>query len=302
MNLLRKLWSQVLFGTGPIEAVQQAVGLGYEGFFEWITLLGGTWGVLLVMGVAAWLWEREDIYALLGAIALAALSKELMSMVFSVSRPSGPSIVVYEELEVGSFPSGHVYQILVPWGVLYARDRLPLLIPVLVATVVGFSRLYLGVHYLADVLFAFVFGAGFVWLFHRYLWPPLRRWLAQRSQAFYLALSGFAVLSVVGSIVVRLNNARRWEILGLVVGTCAALFLWERLLPDEEAPLGSRPRAGPVAAGLAGFTALLLADQLAAANAAFYVQGLLFCAATVWVLLAPPVLFRSTGKVHTRRS
>lgn len=293
---MSEFWSRWLFGTDPIAAIQQWVGLGHESVFEWISLLGGTWGVLLVLGVAMWCWGREAVYALMGAIALGALTKEAMSMIFSVSRPHGPGIVVYENLEIGSFPSGHVYQILIPWGVLYVRGRVSLAVPALVAALVGFSRIYLGVHFLADVLFAFIFGALFVWVYYDYLWPPLRGWLARRSMSFYALLGALSVTGVIASMVFRLNNARRWEILGLVVGLGIALFAARRLLPESAWPARRSRQMQQVAVGLAGMVALLLVDQLVGAGWPFAVQGLLFCAATLWVLLAVPVAFRRPAR------
>lgn len=297
MDLLSDLWHRLLFGTEPIEAVQEWVGYGHPVPFEWLSLLGDTWGVLLVFGVAMWLWGREPVYALLGALALASLSKELLSMVFSVPRPQGEEIVVYEQLEVSSFPSGHVYQILVPWGVLYARRLVPLVIPIAVVALVGFSRLYLGVHFLGDIAFAVLFGVLFVWGYH-YLWPYLRKWLAGRSWVFYLSLGALTALGVVASLLVRLSNARRWAILGLVVGTTVGLLLEKRFMQKEPGPSGGWTAAVKVGIGLAGLAAFMILGQ-SLGEQALVVQALLSCAAALWVLLVVPAL---PSLVGTRRS
>ena len=215
--------TDVLFGNGPIRAVQEWIGLGHPETFRWLALLGDTWGIMLVLGVAFWLYGRETAYALVGAIALGAVSKLLLSMAFTVPRPAGEEIAVYEQLEISSFPSGHVYQTLIPWGVLYVRERLPLIIPILVVSVVAFSRLYLGVHYLGDLVFAVLFGLLFVWGYVR-LFPRVEGWLYRRSAWFYAALVGLGAAGVLASIVFWVDTARRWEILGLVLGTGIALL------------------------------------------------------------------------------
>jgi undecaprenyl-diphosphatase len=42
-----------------------------------------------------------------------------------------------------------------------------------VAVLVSFSRLYLGVHYLSDLVGGAMLGTGFAWLIHRFLFLPL---------------------------------------------------------------------------------------------------------------------------------
>lgn len=52
-------------------------------------------------------------------------------------------------------------------GGLSMRERLSLFIPTLVVLTVSVTRLYLGLHYLADILFAILVGALFVWAYAR---------------------------------------------------------------------------------------------------------------------------------------
>lgn len=55
-------------------------------------------------------------------------------------------------MSLPSVPSGHVNTATVLWGLLYARGKIPLWLAAVVVALVGLSRLYLGAHYLADVL------------------------------------------------------------------------------------------------------------------------------------------------------
>lgn len=279
--------SDFFFGNGPIQAVQEWVGLGHPEPFRWLALLGDTWGIMVVLGVAFWLYGRDTAYALLGAIALGAVSKLLLSMAFSVPRPTGEEIVVYEQLEISSFPSGHVYQTLIPWGVLYVRERLPLVLPLLVVLAVSLSRLYLGVHYLGDLVFAILFGVLFVWGYVRFF-PHVQDWFYRRSVRFYVAVTGLSAGGVLASMALWINTARRWEILGLVLGAGVTLIV-------EHEGVGYRPparrpqRAVALGIGLLGLLLFaLVSRQLADAwRAAHLVVAF---ALAQWTLLGAPAL------------
>ena len=279
--------TDVLFGNGPIRAVQEWIGLGHPEPFRWLALLGDTWGIVAVLGVAFWLYSRETAYALIGAIALGAVSKLLLSMAFTVPRPTGEEIVVYEQIEISSFPSGHVYQTLIPWGVLYVRERLPLIIPVLVVSVVALSRLYLGVHYLGDLVFAVLFGLFFVWAYAR-LFPRVEGWLYRRSTWFYASLVGLGAAGVLASILFWVDTARRWEILGLVLGAGLALLV-ERRAVGYRPPTQRSYRAATLAVGFLGLFLFALVNRNLADvwQAAHFITAFLLA---LWTLLAVPAL------------
>lgn len=284
-----------LFGNGPIRDVQQFVGRGHADAFRWIGLLGDTWGIMLALGIGMWLYGRNTAYALLGSVALAALSKLVLNLIFDVPRPSGPEIVVYEEYEISSFPSGHVYQTLIPWGVLYVRERLPLIVPVLVISAVGLSRIYLGVHYLGDVLFGIVFGVAFVAAYH-FAWKGAEPWLHRRSTTFYAGLTATGVLGVLFTIATRVNTGRRWEIVGLIAGAGFALIVEKKRL-DDRTPRPGSPRALAIAVGLAGLIPLAFWMRYISGSE-WYVHVAAGLALIVWTLLVAPY-FIQRG-VHQR--
>jgi undecaprenyl-diphosphatase len=103
--------------------------------------------------------------SLLGAILLYDLVKSL------VARARPPA-----RLDVGytfsgfSFPSGHATESLAVWGmlailasaVLRRRRYMPFLLAIVVVSLVGASRIYLGAHWLSDVLGGYALGG--LWL------------------------------------------------------------------------------------------------------------------------------------------
>jgi undecaprenyl-diphosphatase len=118
------------------------------------------------------LWRRRSGEALLivtataGASALNFLVKNLMA------RPRPDIIVSFIDAEGFSFPSGHATvstAFYLTLGLLAAgwvrkwESRVYVLLAALAAILlVGFSRLYLGVHYLSDVLAGFTLGGLWV--------------------------------------------------------------------------------------------------------------------------------------------
>jgi len=123
------------------------------GFFETVSFVGN-WEVATLMVVAAviFLWNRRRRAALTLALACAGSELVVYFGKAGFGRPRPPAILsVVTELD-GSFPSGHAnISVALYW--LALAFLFPLLI--------GFSRLYLGAHYLSDVLAGW--GVGLWW-------------------------------------------------------------------------------------------------------------------------------------------
>ncbi|HET7274717.1 MAG TPA: phosphatase PAP2 family protein [Longimicrobiaceae bacterium] len=277
------LWN-FLFGPAPIRWIQEFFGLGHPLPFRAFSLIGDTWGIILVIGVAFWLFGRRTAYATIGIVLLGAATKVLLSNIFQQSRPSEAAVVVYQHLQIGSFPSGHVYETVGPWGLLFALGCVPFWVPVIATLLVGVGRLYLGAHFLGDVLGGIFFGVLLVGIYHM-AWPHFYSWVKRRGPRFFL-VSGVVILACVAvSIVVAADpNPRRFEILGLVAGGSLALIM-ERRLVGGSPPVSIVAAVVRVLVGAAGIFAFLLLDRFADPDAAFlgiFTAG----AATMWAILA----------------
>ncbi|HYW75972.1 MAG TPA: VTT domain-containing protein [Gammaproteobacteria bacterium] len=137
----------------------------------WITELGDAWVTLpLTLTVAAWLaWRRAWRTAAywVGAVLLAALFTLVMQLTVKTPRPE----VLYSSTALFSFPSGHaavnttLYAFL---AFLIGREAGPRWRPTIsavaavVITLILFARLYLGAHWLSDVLGGLAFAAAWV--------------------------------------------------------------------------------------------------------------------------------------------
>ena len=142
-------------------------------FFFALTLLGSTWVILpagLLLG--SWFaWRKQRLY--LAALVLSVGGGSLLNLVLKniFLRPR-PDFANAFYIESGySFPSGHAMLSVLFYGMaayLLARGltwkgqvRLGVTAFTL-SLLIGFSRIFLGVHYLTDVLGGW--AAGVVWL------------------------------------------------------------------------------------------------------------------------------------------
>jgi membrane-associated phospholipid phosphatase len=179
------LFSQLALAVtagGPIVSLDGAVAVWLHshatGFatdvLRAVTQLGGATFLLAVTIVAALvlLLKRRIAQAALMGAALVGGEGLNMALKAAFERPR-PSFSEPLATAAGySFPSGHAMVALTVYGTLafvtatsVNSRRAQMLIPVAAAVLVlaiGFSRLYLGVHYVSDVLAAY--GAGLAWL------------------------------------------------------------------------------------------------------------------------------------------
>ncbi len=128
--------------------------------------------------VLVWCWVRKDRAAFLGLLAVVAADETLnriLKNIFDRPRPT-----IFEEiatLHSYSFPSGHAMAAVANYGMMAVV--VGRLVPALekpayggttfLALLIGLSRIYLGVHWITDVLAGYVAGAailfgGILWL------------------------------------------------------------------------------------------------------------------------------------------
>jgi undecaprenyl-diphosphatase len=117
---------------------------------------------IVIAAVLALVWKRYAVLVFtVVAVALADLSATWLKTVFDVERPSmryaEPKPLVHAPID-GSFPSGHAATSFAAATVLtFARPRwAPAFF--LLALAIGFSRVYVGVHYPLDVVGGAVLG------------------------------------------------------------------------------------------------------------------------------------------------
>jgi undecaprenyl-diphosphatase len=141
------------------------------------TYIGGPSGMVIlgaiVCGLLWWRRGRRPALTVAGALISTSVLNELLKALFHRARPPGDWLTLTSGL---SFPSGHAMTSMAFFLVLAvvlssvgpARRARPLMVTagILLSLVIGWSRVYLGVHYISDVLAGYLFGAvwGLIWL------------------------------------------------------------------------------------------------------------------------------------------
>ena len=142
----------------------------------------------LATGVALWLGYRRAWRALLywfAALGFAALLTWALKAGLARPRPAA----LYNGAATFAFPSGHATMNIAMYGMLALmlvkeishHWRWPLLgLMAILVGLIAFSRLYLGAHWLSDVLAGLAFGAAWIALlgiaYHRRPTPPIATW------------------------------------------------------------------------------------------------------------------------------
>jgi len=169
------------------EIVEFVQGLRFQPLTWCMVLLSAWWVKGLVIGglaAVADLRRRAVPWTFLWATVAGLLAWRLSSLVKdAVDRPrpfADGEIHAVGRLPGGSsFPSGHAataFAAATVVAILAPRLRVPALV---LAALIAFSRVYLGVHFLSDVLAGAVLGIG-VGLLVSAVGPTLARWASAR--------------------------------------------------------------------------------------------------------------------------
>lgn len=139
-----------------------------------VTHVHSTPGILALAAIAGiWLYRKGHRYwtvALVASVPGGQILNVVLKHTFERARPHFAEPLL--ELSTYSFPSGHAMGATVLYGFLacyaarharsWAGRVLAFVLALAMVATVAFSRMYLGVHYLSDVLAAFAEGCG--WL------------------------------------------------------------------------------------------------------------------------------------------
>ncbi|MFI5227499.1 MAG: phosphatase PAP2 family protein [Gemmatimonadales bacterium] len=141
-----------------------------EARFGIVSLFGAQILTALLIGVGIALIVRRD-WRHVALLAIAAGGGALLNGALKLAfHRSRPTFAAEFHKTSWSFPSGHAMDSLIAYGLLayWAGRRWPrvrfaaYVAAALIVALIGFSRIYLGVHFLSDVVAGFC--SGFVWL------------------------------------------------------------------------------------------------------------------------------------------
>ena len=156
------------FGLDIIRAIQQIHGPHMDAFFRTITSLGGGEIYILLLPVFFWCVDTglgaHTGFVFLISSYFASGVKDL----FQQPRPFqiDPSVKLVNATSYG-LPSFHALEATVMWGMfaLWLKKPWFWVLAVAMMLLIGFSRIYLGVHFPTDVLAGYAIGGAFLWVY-----------------------------------------------------------------------------------------------------------------------------------------
>ncbi|MEA3407108.1 MAG: phosphatase PAP2 family protein [Chloroflexota bacterium] len=158
---------------------------------SWLTLpmrgfsfLGNVEFYMFAMTALYWWWDAQLGLRMVLLLLLGGWVNDTLKAVFHMPRPYWVSEEIRLLSSESSFglPSGHAQNGVGIWGLLaHAVDkRWAWAAAFALVVLIGLSRLYLGVHFLSDVVVGWLLGGLVLWAFLRWE-KPVSLWLSQRS-------------------------------------------------------------------------------------------------------------------------
>jgi len=234
--------------------VQRSATPFLDSVMRGISFLGSEFFYFAVLLFLYWSGRRKPAIHLACTVLLSLYASFLLKELFHLPRPAGAGLRVLETVEDFSFPSGHAQSTASFWFFLAFSSRKPsvFLLGGTIVFLVALSRLYLGVHYLEDVLFGALFGFGLAFGFRKLL-----SLAAQRKVSLPYALVLLGLLSTVlfvaspSPLAVKTSGALSGTLLGYLLarwlgfperplvpgeyllgaGTVALVYLGGKMLP-----------------------------------------------------------------------
>ena len=248
---------------------------------------------LILLPLIFWCVDFAVGVRLAFAFLLSPYVNTVLKDLFAHPRPFelDPTVKLHDAEGYG-LPSGHSQSAVVVWGIISAGFRKTWLwaVAILLMVLIGFSRVYLGVHFPTDVLGGWAVGAVLLAAYLA-LEPRIEAWLKRAGLAVQLALA----VAVPLALLLLHPTKDTGSSMAVMMGMGAGLALTRRVAPfSADGPLWQR--AVRFLVGAIGMLALYLGLRLV-----FPVEGepLYFAMRAVryglvglWAALGAPWLFR----------
>jgi membrane-associated phospholipid phosphatase len=154
----------LVWGLDLIRSVQSHATPALTIFMKVITNLGGAAAYLALLPLIFWCFDAEKGIRLTLAVMVSVWINLALKILCGQPRPFwpayDPSVGIITEAANG-FPSGHAQISLTLWVIVasWTGKKWGYAAAILVSLLVGFSRLYLGVHFPTDLLGGWILGA-----------------------------------------------------------------------------------------------------------------------------------------------
>ena len=165
-----------------------------------VTSLGEETAFLVIGLIMFWCFSKRQGYYLMSVGFVGTITSQAMKIACKVPRPwvKDPNFTILEEAREAasgySFPSGHTQTAVGTFGAIArnTQDDYIRFVSVMLAILVGFSRMYIGVHTPADVLVGAAISVAYILILH-----PLMLGKKDRTYPVLLALASISLTYLV---------------------------------------------------------------------------------------------------------
>lgn len=189
--------------------VIQSLGGWLELPMKFLTFLGHENFFFLVLPLIYWSVDAGLGLRIGLILATSNYLNAILKMLFAAPRPYWVSAQVKPFSYEASFgiPSNHAQNAAPLWSILAAalNKRWAWILAFILTFFIGFSRLYLGVHFVHDVLAGWLMGYLVLFLFLRY-WDPVAAWLKNKTLAQQVMIA--FLISIIMIAIGALSTAR----------------------------------------------------------------------------------------------
>lgn len=160
------------FDNAFLHAVQAISSQPLDLIMAGITILGNPIFWLMIVAFLYWQGKEHESFHLANIIAISSIVVGAIKNIAARPRPSANDFKVVSidnySFDTNSFPSGHSSLIAANFFYLknFLKKKLKIIFAIIVV-LVTFSRLYLGMHYLTDVIAGLVIGIIIGWAYYR---------------------------------------------------------------------------------------------------------------------------------------
>lgn len=186
--------------------ILQSLGAWLSAPMSFFTFLGTEQFYLFIAPAIFWCLDAGLGLRLGLGLSISASLNAALKLAFHSPRPywlNERVMALAAETSFGN-PSAHAQNAVVVWGLLasWMRKTWGWIIALLLILMIGLSRIYLGVHFIGDVLTGWLVGALILWAMLR-LEPPVLAWLGRRSlgQQILAALAASLAMIALGVLV-----------------------------------------------------------------------------------------------------
>lgn len=286
----------MLFDPGITDILRDTLpGLG--DFFLLITQLGGELFYIGLLLIGFWTYNKRQSILLTFILIVSVLSNYWLKYMIANERPPVGNYYPGVDYSNYSTPSGHSQNsaTVYGWITLKVKTWWMALIGIVLTLLIGISRVYLGVHYLGDVLLGWGLG-GVIVLIVFYFENPLKEFFSRYKTVnllILLVIIGF-LMTLIASLLPQppLDNFGSYG--GLTMGIGLGLILEMRFVDFSVEPYqGQKWRlALRIIIGLALVVGLILGLSSILPSDVIWLRMIRYLLATIMGVFVWPYIFK----------